>query len=122
VFSWCCSVRSGFWLEGTQADEHRGSTNRSLSRRATTLLLVAGLGLAHGAQFDDRLLGDWGGVRTRLAAHGLDLELSYTNDHYSVNITPAIVVRPNIQFIHAPGGVNEHADVLVFGMHLGVQF
>jgi porin len=42
--------------------------------------------------------------------------------HYSVNVTPAIVVRPNIQFIHAPGGVTERADVLVFGVHLGIQF
>jgi porin len=42
--------------------------------------------------------------------------------HYSVNVMPAITVRPNIQFIHAPGGVKERADVLVFGMHLGIQF
>ncbi len=42
--------------------------------------------------------------------------------HYSMNLTPAIVVRPNIQFIHAPGGVTQRADVLVFGLHLGIQF
>jgi porin len=42
--------------------------------------------------------------------------------HYSANVTPAIVVRLNIQFIHAPGGVGERADVLVFGVHLGIQF
>jgi carbohydrate-selective porin OprB len=41
--------------------------------------------------------------------------------HYSVNVTPAITVRPNIQLIHAPGGVKERADVLVFGVHLGIQ-
>jgi porin len=42
--------------------------------------------------------------------------------HYSFNITPAITVRPNIQFIRAPGGVNERTSVLVWGTHLSVQF
>jgi porin len=41
--------------------------------------------------------------------------------YYSVNVTPAITFRPNIQFIHAPGGVNERTDILVFGAHLAVQ-
>jgi porin len=42
--------------------------------------------------------------------------------HYSVNVTPAITVRPNIQFIRAPGGVNERTSVVVLGTHLSVQF
>jgi porin len=42
--------------------------------------------------------------------------------HYSVNVTPAITVRPNVQFIHAPGGVSERTSVVVLGMHLSVQF
>jgi porin len=42
--------------------------------------------------------------------------------YYSVNVTPALVFRPNVQFIHAPGGVNERTDVLLFGAHLAVQF
>jgi hypothetical protein len=31
-------------------------------------------------------------------------------------------VRPNVQFIHVPGGVNAPADLGVFGAHLSVQF
>ena len=42
--------------------------------------------------------------------------------HYSVNVTPAITVRPNLQFIRAPGGVSERASVVVLGLHLSVQF
>jgi porin len=42
--------------------------------------------------------------------------------YYGVNITPAITFRPNIQFIHAPGGVNARADLVLFGAHLSVQF
>jgi len=42
--------------------------------------------------------------------------------HYSVNVTPAITVRPNVQFIRAPGGVGERTSVVVLGMHLSVQF
>jgi len=42
--------------------------------------------------------------------------------HYSVNVTPAITVRPNVQLIHAPGGVDERTSVVVVGLHLSVQF
>lgn len=42
--------------------------------------------------------------------------------YYSVNITPAITLRPNIQFIHAPGGVDDRANVLVLGLHSSVKF
>jgi porin len=42
--------------------------------------------------------------------------------YYSVNITPALTLRPNIQFIHAPGGVDDRANVLVLGLHSSVQF
>jgi porin len=42
--------------------------------------------------------------------------------HYSVKITSAITVRPNIQFVHAPGGIQEAEDVVVFGLHLSVVF
>jgi len=45
-----------------------------------------------------------------------------TEIHYSVNLTPAIAIRPNIQFIRAPGGIYEAEDVLVFGLHLAIQF
>ena len=45
-----------------------------------------------------------------------------TEVHYSVNATPAITIRPNIQFIRAPGGIHEAEDVLVFGLHLSIQF
>ena len=45
-----------------------------------------------------------------------------TELHYSVNVTPAITIRPNIQFIRAPGGIHEAEDVLVFGVHLSIEF
>jgi porin len=42
--------------------------------------------------------------------------------YYSVNITPAVTFRPNIQFIHAPGGVDGCANLLVLGLHTSVKF
>jgi porin len=42
--------------------------------------------------------------------------------YYSVNVTPAITIRPNVQFIHAPGGVDDRANVLVLGVHSSVKF
>jgi porin len=42
--------------------------------------------------------------------------------YYSVNITPAITLRPNVQFIHAPGGVDGRANVLILGLHSSVRF
>ncbi len=45
-----------------------------------------------------------------------------TEIYYSVNVTPAITVRPNIQLICAPGGIHEAEDVVVFGLHLSINF
>jgi porin len=45
-----------------------------------------------------------------------------TELYYSVNVTPAITLRPNIQFIHAPGGVSDRVGVIVLGIHSSVQF
>jgi len=42
--------------------------------------------------------------------------------HYSMNVTPAITIRPNVQYIRDPGGINQSASVFVFGLHLAVQF
>jgi porin len=42
--------------------------------------------------------------------------------YYGVNITPAITLRPNVQFIHAPGGVDDRANVLVLGLNSSVRF
>ena len=42
--------------------------------------------------------------------------------YYSVNVTAAITVRPNIQFIRAPGGIRDAEDVLIFGLHLSIEF
>lgn len=41
--------------------------------------------------------------------------------HYSINVTPAVTVRPNIQYIVAPGGVSARTSVLVWGLHLTIQ-
>jgi porin len=45
-----------------------------------------------------------------------------TEIYYSMNVTPAITVRPNIQFIRAPGGIHEAQNVAVFGLHLSIEF
>src|SRR5215471_3016513 len=45
-----------------------------------------------------------------------------TEVHYSVNVTPAVTVQPNIQFIHAPGGIAESENVVVLGLKLSVEF
>src|ERR1700730_12209110 len=59
---------------------------RSKCRLAMATVLAAGLGLAHGADFGDRLLGDWGGLRSSLAAYGLELEVSYTGE-FAANVS-----------------------------------
>jgi porin len=45
-----------------------------------------------------------------------------TEIYYSVNLTPAITVRPNVQFIRAAGGIHQAEDELVFGLHLSIEF
>src|SRR5258708_36264685 len=45
-----------------------------------------------------------------------------TEIYYSLNVTPAITLRPNVQLIHAPGGVNNRVNVLVVGLHSSVKF
>jgi porin len=45
-----------------------------------------------------------------------------TEIYYSLNVTPAVTLRPNVQFIHAPGGVSDSANLLVLGLHLSVKF
>jgi porin len=45
-----------------------------------------------------------------------------TEIYYSLNVTPAITLRPNVQLIHAPGGVNNRVNVLVVGVHSSVKF
>lgn len=41
---------------------------------------------------------------------------------YSAAITPNVVVRPNIQFIHRPSGVTLRPDVLVLGLKSTIVF
>jgi porin len=36
--------------------------------------------------------------------------------YYSVKVTPAFTLRPNVQLIHAPGGVDERSEVVVLGL------
>jgi porin len=45
-----------------------------------------------------------------------------TEIYYSVNTRAAITLRPNVQFIHTPGGVADRASVLVFGLHSSIEF
>jgi porin len=74
--------------------------------------------IAQGATLYDSRIALPAGLASQPAAHDeYPMEV-----HYSVNVTPAIVVRPNIQLIHAPGGVAARANDLVFGLHLGIEF
>lgn len=41
---------------------------------------------------------------------------------YSLALTPDVVIRPNIQFVNRPGGINRREDVVVFGVKSGVTF
>jgi porin len=41
---------------------------------------------------------------------------------YSLNLTPAATLRPDLQFIHQPGGTAAHRDAVVLGMKLAVSF
>jgi porin len=54
----------------------------STSTGAVAALAAAYLGTAHGAE---GLFGDWGGLKSGLAAHGVDLEASYINE-FAANV------------------------------------
>ncbi|MCJ2072931.1 carbohydrate porin [Methylobacterium sp. J-030] len=41
---------------------------------------------------------------------------------YSLAVTPDVVIRPNIQFVNRPGGINRREDVVVFGVKSGITF
>lgn len=47
----------------------------------------------------------------------VDVELNYT-----YNWSPSIMIRPNIQYIHQPGGVKEVDDAWVAGLSVRVNF
>jgi porin len=42
--------------------------------------------------------------------------------YYGVSVTPAITVRPNVQYVKSPGGVPGDTDVVVFGLKTVVSF
>jgi len=42
--------------------------------------------------------------------------------YYSFHVTPAIVLRPNVQYIHTPGGTNANPDIWVLGLKYSVTF
>lgn len=42
--------------------------------------------------------------------------------YYGLAVTPAIVARPNLQYIHNPGGVSANKDVLVLGLKTTISF
>jgi porin len=49
-------------------------------RAVAAVFLVTSLGVAHGAEMPQGLFGDWGGLRTYLYDHGVNLEVSYVNE------------------------------------------
>jgi porin len=42
--------------------------------------------------------------------------------YYSFNCAHGITVRPNVQYIHAPGGDGQRTDVVVLGTHVAIDF
>jgi len=42
--------------------------------------------------------------------------------YYSANLTNWITLRPNVQYIHHPGGTGENANVVVLGLKASMKF
>lgn len=42
--------------------------------------------------------------------------------YYGIAVTPAITVRPNVQYVKSPGGVSGNTDVVVVGVKTVVSF
>jgi porin len=42
--------------------------------------------------------------------------------YYGIGITPAITVRPNVQYVKSPGGISNDTDVVVFGLKTVINF
>jgi porin len=42
--------------------------------------------------------------------------------YYSINATKWLTLRPNIQYIHHPGGTSENENVVVLGLKASVKF
>ena len=46
-----------------------------------------------------------------------------TNElYYSINVNKWLMLRPNIQYIHHPGGTSENENVVVLGLKASVKF
>ena len=68
--------------------------------------------------------GDIAGIGVAFAQHSADL----TTDHemaieatYSIRLTPAIYLQPDVQWIHHPGG-GGISDAWVVGLRIGFEF
>lgn len=47
----------------------------------------------------------------------------YPNEiYYSFSVDRGVTIRPNVQFIHAPGGIDQRSNVLVLGLHSLIVF
>jgi porin len=42
--------------------------------------------------------------------------------YYGISVTPALTLRPNVQYVSNPGGVSEDKSVVVFGLKTVVSF
>jgi porin len=42
--------------------------------------------------------------------------------YYGIAFTPAITVRPNVQYLKSPGGVSDDTDIVVFGLKSVISF
>jgi porin len=41
---------------------------------------------------------------------------------YSLHVIPGMILRPNVQYVHDPGGTSENSDALVLGLKTVVDF
>jgi porin len=42
--------------------------------------------------------------------------------YYAMAVTPAVTVRPNVQYVKSPGGLSDDTDVVVFGLKTVISF
>ena len=42
--------------------------------------------------------------------------------YYGVSVTPALTLRPNVQYVANPGGLSGDKSVVVFGLKTEVSF
>jgi len=139
----------GYVMLQQQVTAVRGDVSRGLSlfanfvqadRNTATIDRLLTVGLFYTGPFDARPQDDLGFAvgRTQVnnnVAHGQQLqnanglgpvavqgsEIPFEL-YYSIKATNWMTLRPNIQYIYHPGGINENTNVVVIGLKASVKF